>query len=237
MLDLASICVAALAYLLGSIPTAYIVGRRLRGIDIRSVGSGNPGAANATMQLGKRAGAFVLAVDAGKGIIAILIGQRLGVSDTTLYISAFLAVVGHNFSPFVGLRGGKGAATALGISVLMLWEITAISGAVGRPDWRCGAAHRLGNGGRVHNAERAHNRNRAAARSNRTLRHAIAASGGDAPMARAGCADGGDSQARLAGVYARSVGAPRYCLCRIQRKGAGAQSGALLDSGRIHSLG
>lgn len=131
MLDLASIGVAALAYLLGSIPTAYLVGRRLRGIDIRSVGSGNPGAANATMQLGKRAGAFVLAVDAGKGVIAILIGQRLGVSDTALYIAAFLAVVGHNFSPFVGFRGGKGAATVLGISMLMLWEITAISGAVG----------------------------------------------------------------------------------------------------------
>lgn len=132
MLDLlASIGVAALAYLLGSIPTAYIVGKRLRGIDIRSVGSGNPGAANTTMQLGKRAGAFVLAVDAGKGVIAILVGQRLGVSDTTLYIAAFLAVVGHNFSPFVGFRGGKGAATVLGISMLMLWEITAISGAVG----------------------------------------------------------------------------------------------------------
>lgn len=131
MADPAAIGVALLAYLLGSVPTAYLVGRWLRGIDIRGVGSGNPGAANATMQLGKGAGALVLAVDAGKGALAVLVGQRLGVSDVGLYIAAFLATVGHNFTPFLRFRGGKGAATVLGISLLMLWQLTLVSGAIG----------------------------------------------------------------------------------------------------------
>ena len=126
-----SVGVVLLAFLLGSIPTAYLMGRWRRGIDIRGVGSGNPGAANIGREVGILPGVLVLAIDAVKGTVAILVGQWLGVPATALYFAALAAVAGHNFTPFMGFRGGKGAATVLGISMLMLWQITAISGAVG----------------------------------------------------------------------------------------------------------
>jgi glycerol-3-phosphate acyltransferase PlsY len=119
------------AFALGSIPTAYIAGRALSGLDIRSVGSGNPGTMNAVQHLGKAVGLTVLAVDAGKGILAVVIAQQMSVTDTWVYLSAFAVTMGHNFTPVLKFRGGKGAATVLGISAFMLWQITAISGAFG----------------------------------------------------------------------------------------------------------
>ena len=126
-----SAIVVAVAYLLGAFPTAYLVGRHLRRVDIRGVGSQNPGALNAYRQFGKAAGLAVLAIDTGKGASAIFLGQRLGVPDLALYLAALLATLGHNFSPFVQFRGGKGAATVLGISAIMLWQITAVTLVVG----------------------------------------------------------------------------------------------------------
>lgn len=120
----------ALAYLMGAFPTAYLLGR-LKGIDIFRLGSQNPGALNVYRQLGTEAGLLVLLVDTGKGALAIFIGQRLGASDAALYAAALTATLGHNFSPFLSFRGGKGAATVLGISAIMLWHVTAISMAVG----------------------------------------------------------------------------------------------------------
>ena len=120
-----------LAYLMGAFPTAYVVGRYLKGVDVRRLGSRNSGALNAYRQLGKGEGLLVLAVDAGKGAAAIFVGERLGVPDVALYVSAFLATIGHNFSPFLRFRGGKGVATVLGLSAMMLWQITAVSAVVG----------------------------------------------------------------------------------------------------------
>lgn len=131
MLGIDSAGVIILGFLLGSFPTAYLVGRWRQGVDIRGVGSRNPGATNIGREVGIVAGIFVLAADAAKGAIAIIVGQQLGVPTTVLYFTSLAAVVGHNFSPFLGFKGGKGAATVLGISMLMLWQITAISGAIG----------------------------------------------------------------------------------------------------------
>ena len=115
------------AYLLGALPTAYVLGRYVKRVDIRGLGTQNVGALNAYRQLGRRAGVIVLAVDSGKGAAAVLLGQALGAPDGALYFAALLATQGHNFSPFVGFRGGKGAATVLGISAVMLWQITAVT--------------------------------------------------------------------------------------------------------------
>ena len=120
------------AFALGSIPTAYIAGKAVSGLDIRSVGSGNPGTMNAVQHLGKAVGLTVLAVDAGKGILAVVIAQQMTANaDTWVYVSAFAVTMGHNFTPVLKFKGGKGAATVLGISAFMLWQITAISGAFG----------------------------------------------------------------------------------------------------------
>ena len=119
------------AFALGSLPTAFIGGKILSRRDIRDLGSGNPGALNAARQLGKSAGLVVLVIDAGKGILAVVIAQAVSVSDVWIYAVALSVTLGHNFSPFLRFRGEKGAATVLGISAFMLWQITAMAAGVG----------------------------------------------------------------------------------------------------------
>ena len=123
----AGVLALAAAFALGSLPSAYVAARVLAGVDIREVGSGNPGALNAGDRLGKMVGALVLLADAGKGVLAVALAQRLAAGDGWVYASAFLAVAGHNFSPFLRFRGGKGAATALGAAAYILPGITALS--------------------------------------------------------------------------------------------------------------
>ncbi len=115
--------VAVAAYLLGSIPTGYLAGRA-KGIDIRAVGSGNMGAANVFRTLGKTAGVIVLVVDGLKGYAACAwlcngAFHLLNVPDTDaeLYriIAGIAAVLGHNFTCWLGFKGGKGIATSAGV--------------------------------------------------------------------------------------------------------------------------
>ncbi len=124
---LAEAAAVAVGFTLGSIPTAYILGRIVLRADIRDIGSGNPGTLNTTSSMGKAAGLFVLLVDAGKGILTVVIAQAMAIPDMWLYTAAFAAALGHNFSPFLRFEGGKGVAVALGIFAYMLWQITAIS--------------------------------------------------------------------------------------------------------------
>lgn len=114
----------ALSYLVGSIPTAYILGKLAKGIDIRGHGSGNVGATNAFRVLGPYIGITVLLVDALKGIACVvviadfLIGQGLAVD--TLLARALLgitAVLGHSLTVFLRFKGGKGMATTLGVMI------------------------------------------------------------------------------------------------------------------------
>ena len=114
------------AFALGAIPSAYIAGRVLGAGDIREIGSGNPGAFNAGAQIGKAVGVAVLLADAGKGVLAVAIAQWAA-ADGWAYAAGFAATAGHNFSPFLRFRGGKGAATAFGVSAYALWGITALS--------------------------------------------------------------------------------------------------------------
>jgi glycerol-3-phosphate acyltransferase PlsY len=106
-------------YLVGSIPTAYIVSRLRKGIDIRKVGSGNMGAANVMRQIGTHEGIFVGLIDIAKGAGAILIAQALNVSELWVYAAGFAALVGHNFPVFAGFRGGRGSATIIGIFLVL----------------------------------------------------------------------------------------------------------------------
>lgn len=123
--------IVLLGYLLGGFPTAYLVSKWRLGKDIRSVGNRNPGAGNVSREVGLTFGVLVFVVDAAKGMVATVIGQRLGAPDVAVYIAAFVAVLGHNFSPFLKFRGGKGAATAIGVSALLMWQVTAVAAATG----------------------------------------------------------------------------------------------------------
>jgi len=107
-------------YLLGSIPTAYIAGRLLRGEDIRRMGDENSGAANTFRELGGKAGITVGIIDAAKGFLAVLIAQASGASQGFVLITGAAAVVGHNWPVFIGFRGGRGGATTIGVLLLLI---------------------------------------------------------------------------------------------------------------------
>ena len=108
-----------LAYLIGSIPVAYIFGRMLKGLDIREHGSGNMGATNAFRVLGKGPGTIVLILDIVKGIIPVtFLANAFGLGDAlSLVIISVAAVAGHNWTIFLGFKGGKGMATSLGVLI------------------------------------------------------------------------------------------------------------------------
>jgi acyl phosphate:glycerol-3-phosphate acyltransferase len=124
------------AYLLGSIPTGFLVAKA-RGVDIRAVGSGNIGATNVFRILGKAAGAFVLLADAAKGWVAVFLVARL--LAARCYPSAgpltlewlqlgagVAAILGHNYTCWLRFKGGKGIATSAGaLAGLMPWAVLA----------------------------------------------------------------------------------------------------------------
>jgi len=111
------------AFLIGSIPTGWLLGK-MRGIDLREHGSKNIGATNALRVLGKPAGIFCFIVDAGKGLGAVLIAQTLAgpMVDPGLagVVGAVSGILGHNFTPWLGFKGGKGIATSVGALVALL---------------------------------------------------------------------------------------------------------------------
>jgi glycerol-3-phosphate acyltransferase PlsY len=119
-----------IGYLLGSIPTAYIVSRMRKGIDIRNVGSGNMGAANVMRQIGAHEGVLVGLIDVAKGAVAILIAQTLNISELWVFGAGFAALVGHNFPVFAGFRGGRGSATIIGIFLVLAPEAILVTLAV-----------------------------------------------------------------------------------------------------------
>lgn len=117
-----------ISYFIGSIPTAYIFGKMLKGIDIREHGSGNVGATNVFRVLGKKPGFAVLILDIFKGIIpVVLLADWLGLTEV-LYrvLFAVIAVCGHNWTVFLKFKGGKGIATSFGVLIGLTIKIAAI---------------------------------------------------------------------------------------------------------------
>jgi glycerol-3-phosphate acyltransferase PlsY len=136
---LAYVLFAVMAYLLGSIPSGYIAGLA-RGIDIRSVGSGNIGATNTFRILGKRAGSAVLLADALKGFLACWFAgwagptlldydpaRALEVKEWFKITAGFAAILGHNYTLWLQFKGGKGIATTAGVLLALLPEVLAIA--------------------------------------------------------------------------------------------------------------
>ncbi len=114
-------------YLLGSIPTAYIVARLRKGIDIRTVGTGNMGGANVMREIGAREGILVILIDVLKGMVAVLIARTLNISELWVFGAGFAALLGHNFPLFAGFRGGRGTATCIGIFLVLAPEATLVA--------------------------------------------------------------------------------------------------------------
>jgi glycerol-3-phosphate acyltransferase PlsY len=114
-----------LGFALGSIPFGVLVAKRL-GIDIQQHGSGNIGATNVTRVLGIIPGAVVLVLDVAKGALAVWLAAR-GCGDWVVAAVGFAAISGHCFSPWLGGRGGKGVATALGVFLVLHPPLAAIA--------------------------------------------------------------------------------------------------------------
>ena len=116
-----------LAYLVGGIPFGVILAKKFAGVDVKQSGSGSIGATNVLRvvkekdpALAKKLGGATLALDALKGLFVLALAYLFGVSESTLWGIAVLAVIGHCYSPFLGLEGGKGIATGMGVMAFML---------------------------------------------------------------------------------------------------------------------
>ena len=109
---IAVVCVIA-AYLLGSVPTGYLVARA-RGVDIQAMGSGNIGATNVLRSVGKIPALIVVVMDPLKGLLAVSIPLFLGFGAWVAVLAGIAVVLGNTFNVFLGFKGGKGIATGVG---------------------------------------------------------------------------------------------------------------------------
>jgi glycerol-3-phosphate acyltransferase PlsY len=130
---LLSIALIIGAYLVGSVPTSYLIGRVAGGIDIRDLGSGNIGASNLTKQVGAKWAVPVVIFDIFlKGSLPVVLASEgvlnLGIS---IEVTAGIAgVLGHNWSIFSGLKGGRGLATILGVTVILSYPLVVVFGLI-----------------------------------------------------------------------------------------------------------
>ena len=135
------VAVAVIGYLLGAIPFALIVSKRMAGIDISKHGSGNIGSTNVLGILGKKAGALVMALDLGKAVAAVMLAKVI-IGDSVLLVAGFpfnwqvgqvvaalMVMVGHNWSVYIKFRGGKGVAAYYG-SWFAMYPAAALFGGV-----------------------------------------------------------------------------------------------------------
>jgi glycerol-3-phosphate acyltransferase PlsY len=127
---LSTFIVLVVGYLLGSIPFAYLLARRHRGIDLRLAGSGNVGAANLLRTTTKKIGVSAMALDMGKGIATVLVARQIEPGAAAPTVAGIAAVLGHIYPVWLGFKGGKGVATTCGVFAVLAPAATAAAGIV-----------------------------------------------------------------------------------------------------------
>ncbi len=115
-----------LSYIIGSIPNGLIIGKLISGIDIRQFGSKNIGATNAFRVLGPWPAFWVMITDVAKGIIGVYLGLYFQGSPLGQLAGGIAAMAGHNWSLFLGFKGGRGVATGLGVIAVIVPKVTLI---------------------------------------------------------------------------------------------------------------
>lgn len=115
---MAEIIAVALAYVVGSVPFAFLLSRR-RGIDLRRVGSGNIGASNVLRTSGVSAAVVAMSLDAIKGALAVVLAQRVAAGPGVIMAAGLASVLGHVYPVWLKFRGGKGVATAAGVFAVL----------------------------------------------------------------------------------------------------------------------
>jgi len=132
------------AYVLGAIPTSYVVVYALTGRDVRSMGSGNPGTMNVLDSVGVRAALIVAIGDIVKGMAAVTLAYAAGLSDTVAVLAGMTAVLGHDYSMFLRFDGGNGTAAAFGALLALLPRETVLAAALGFTVWGLSRQRRIG---------------------------------------------------------------------------------------------
>ncbi len=118
--------IVAISYVIGSIPNGLIVGKFTKGVDIRQFGSKNIGATNVYRVLGPWPAFWVLVTDIAKGVAGVYIGKAILGAPPAALLGGIAAIAGHNWSLFLGFKGGRGVATALGVIAVLMPKVTAI---------------------------------------------------------------------------------------------------------------
>ena len=122
-----SISIILISYLLGSIPTGFLIGKYLKNIDLRLIGSGSTGATNVLRNVGKWPALFVFIFDVGKGLFAVILAQYLAqdYADEVLIevLAGISAISGHIWPIWLKGKGGKAVATGLGMFLALSWKV------------------------------------------------------------------------------------------------------------------
>jgi glycerol-3-phosphate acyltransferase PlsY len=119
--------VLVFAYLLGSLPTALLVSKRFKGVDIRTIGDGNMGARNTFHAIGPKFGLMVAVIDFFKGALPVLLAYLLGLELGWQFLAGAMAILGHDFPVFAGFKGGQGTASTLG-TMSVLFPLPTLAG-------------------------------------------------------------------------------------------------------------
>lgn len=115
-----------ISYIIGSIPNGLVIGKLIAGIDLRQYGSKNIGATNAFRTLGPWPALLVFITDAAKGVMGVYLGDYLIGTPIALLVGGIAAIAGHNWSAFLGFKGGRGVATGLGVIAVLSPKVTLV---------------------------------------------------------------------------------------------------------------
>ena len=118
-----NILIILISYLLGSLPTGFLVGKYLKNIDLRTIGSGSTGATNVLRNVGKWPALFVFIIDVGKGLISVKIAQYYTDQWLIEVLAGISAISGHIWPIWLRGKGGKAVATGLGMFLALSWKV------------------------------------------------------------------------------------------------------------------
>jgi len=111
------------SYLLGSLPTGFLIGKYLKNIDLRNIGSGSTGATNVLRNVGKWPALFVFIIDVLKGFVAVKIAQHYSNIELIVVLAGISAIAGHIWPIWLSGKGGKAVATGLGMFLALSWKV------------------------------------------------------------------------------------------------------------------
>ena len=127
----AYVLVIGIGYMLGAFPSGLVVGKIVKGVDLREFGSGKTGATNALRTLGAGPAVLVVLCDVGKGLLAILIAHLLAGTASAAALAGFAAAVGHNWPVYAGFRGGRGVLVSFAIFFVLCWPAALAATCIG----------------------------------------------------------------------------------------------------------